>query len=406
MTLLCLDLTASRARAVCGPMGSPRPVMLDDRERELPLALSLEGKYPAVGCAGMALCRRLPHLACLDFLPYLGKARTWGAGRQRLNAGKALSVALEHIRPLCAHVGGLALVLPGYLSRPQVGELAGIVGQSRLPPLAGSVAAPLAAAWAAHGQNPWCGLALVLDADLHALTWTALAADEPDAPRQVRTVGQQTVPQLGVASWKERVLDGVADRCIRQSRRDPRESAAAEQAIWDQLDTAFDAAARGQNIELAIQSAHWYQHLILAPSDLALFCKRPLQRVVRSMHDLLGAVQADGPPAVVLVTAVAARLPGLLGCLEENTAEQTALTPLSADNVLKAAHQLACQWLAQAAPCGHHDVALKLNARAPARRAGDVSAPVPAATKSNTKLPAKKSKLLAPDDDFSLKIDE
>jgi hypothetical protein len=402
MTILCLDLTASRARAVCGPMGSPRPVMLDDRERDLPMALSLEGRQPVVGQAGLALCRRLPHLACLDFLASLGKARTWGAGRQQLNPAKATSAVLQHLRPLCAHVNGLALVLPAYLSRTQVGELAGIVGQGRLPPLTGSVTAPLAAARAVYTENPWCGLALVLDADLHALTWTALAADEPNTPHQVRVVTRQTVPQLSVNAWKERVLDGVADRCIRQSRRDPRESAVAEQGIWDQLDTAFDMAARGQNIQLVIQSAHWCQNLMLPLSDLAVFCKRQLHHVLRSMHELLAAVQADGPPALVLVTAAAARLPGLLGCLEENTGEHTAVTVLSADQVLKSAHELACQWLAQVAPCGHHDVALKLKAAAlrraedAGRRAGDASPPVK----------AKKSKLPAADDDFSVKIDD
>jgi len=407
MTVLCLDLNASRARAVCGPTGSPRPVMLDDRERDLPMALSLEGRQPVVGQAGMVLCRRLPHLACLDFLHHLGKPRTWGTGRQQLNASKAMSVLLQHLRPLCAHVNGLALVVPAYLSRAQVGELAGILGQVRLPPLAGSVTLPLAAARAAYAQSPWCGLALMLDADLHALTWTAVAADEPDAPHQVRAVTRQTVPQLSLNAWKERVLDGVADRCIRQSRRDPRESAAAEQGIWDQLDMAFDSATRGQTVELVIRSAHWCQNLMLPPADLAVFCKRQLHRVLQTMNDLLGTVQADGPPALLLVTAAAARLPGLLDCLEENTGAHTTLTVLSADQVLKAAHELACQWLAQAAPCGHHDVALKLKTPAQ-RRAGDVNPPVKRVSvkQSNTKLPAKKSNLQTADDDFSVKIDD
>ena len=84
MTLIGLDLNATRARAIQGehhgsgpliPLGLP----LDGNERELPLALSLEERHPQVGRAGAGLCRRSPHLACLDFLPYLGDDRTWNS---------------------------------------------------------------------------------------------------------------------------------------------------------------------------------------------------------------------------------------------------------------------------------------------------------------------------------------
>jgi hypothetical protein len=378
--------------------------MLDGGERELPLALSLEGKYPTVGRPGIALCRKLPHLACIDFLPHLGKPRSWGTGRQKQNADRAVTLALEQIKPVTAQVANLALVVPAYLSRTQVGLLANLAVQTRLPALAGSVTSSLAAAWAAHCQNQWCGLALVLDVDEHALTWTALAADEPDSPRQVRVVTVQPWPQLGLRHWKDRVLDGIADRCIRQSRRDPRESAVAEQGLYEQFDVAFDAAARGQSAELVIQSAHWYQSLVLPPADIALFCKRLLARAMRNLHDLLETVQAEGPPAVVLVTATAARLPGILGALEENTGEQTAVTPLSADGVLKAAHELACRWLAEAAPCGHHDVALKLRSQGAGVRGQEATRAKTG--KSKTKLPARGSKPALADDDFSVTIDD
>lgn len=404
MSLFCLELNSSRARAVCGPLGSARPVMLDDRERDLPLALSLEGRHPEVGRAGIELCRRLPHLACLDFLPLLGKAKSWTCGRQKINASKATSLLLERVRPLCAGVRHLSLVVPAYLGRTQVVQLAELVEGSRLPALAGSVTSPLAAAWAAHAQQPWCGLALVVDVDHHALTWTAVAADEPDSPQQVRVVVVQSVPQLGLKAWKEHVLDGIAERSIRQSRRDPRESAEAEQGLWEQFDSAFDSAARDEPVELIIQAAHWYQNLILREPDLAAFCKHLLNRAARSLHDLLGKVQAEGPPALVVLTASAARLPGLLKTLEENTSEQTAVRPLSADSVLRAAHELATGWVAQAVPCGHHDVALKLRNQGSGVRG--LGAGGRGQGKTDTKLPGKKSKIVATDDDFSVGIDE
>ena len=79
--LVGLDLNSSRIRAVSGPPGLAQPLSFDGAEGELPLAISLEGRHPEAGRAGLALCRRLPHLACLDFLPCLGQPRQWTAGR-------------------------------------------------------------------------------------------------------------------------------------------------------------------------------------------------------------------------------------------------------------------------------------------------------------------------------------
>src|SRR5262249_56877906 len=78
MTLVALDLNATRIRAACGASAAEaRPQALDGKQPELPMALSLEARHPALGRAGTALCRRSPHLACLCFLPYLGQRREW-----------------------------------------------------------------------------------------------------------------------------------------------------------------------------------------------------------------------------------------------------------------------------------------------------------------------------------------
>jgi hypothetical protein len=78
-TLIGLDLNATRARAVGGPAPAPQGLPLDDRHGDLPAAVSLEGRSPEAGRAGVSACRRLPHLACVSFLPHLGEPRRWGA---------------------------------------------------------------------------------------------------------------------------------------------------------------------------------------------------------------------------------------------------------------------------------------------------------------------------------------
>jgi len=384
MSLFSIDLNSSRARAVCGLPGTPRPVALDG-QRDLPLALSLEGRRIDVGRAGLALCRRSPHLACLDFLPHLGEARQWRAGKHRLDASQALSLVLGRIQPACAGITGLALALPAYLERAQIGLLATLIGKLRLP-LLGSVTAPLTAAWSAHAEQPWCGLALVLDADEHALSWTALAADEPANPQQARVILTKTLPKLGLRAWRARLLDAIADRCIRQSRRDPRESAIAEQTLYDQLDDVLEACRNRQMVELVIQAAHWGQNLFLPPQEIEAFAAPLLKRTLASLQKLLPELEADGPPAVVLATASAARLPGLLKALQEHTGEATTVVALADDAVARAAHELAARWQAGKTPSGHHDMALPLRKTAEPKR--------------------RRAKLVHGDDDFSVTIDE
>src|SRR5271165_7112632 len=98
MTLVGLDIDATRARAVSGPAArAPMPLRLAEPHAALPLALSLQGRQATVGGAALALCRRLPDCACLDFLPHLGSPRVWRYRRHCLDAARALGLVLDHL---------------------------------------------------------------------------------------------------------------------------------------------------------------------------------------------------------------------------------------------------------------------------------------------------------------------
>jgi hypothetical protein len=310
--LIGVDVNATRVRAVAGPAGAPQGLPLDDRHADLPTAVSLEGRTPDVGRAGTRICRRLPHLACVNFLPHLGTPRSWGGSRTMVTADQALAALLARLRAGAGHGEALGLALPAYLRPDQVALANDLAGRARLPVVA-VAATPFAAALAAHADQSWPGVAVVLDADDHALTWAAVAVEEGWA----RLLEARSVPQLGLRAWKETLLNNVADRCVRQSRRDPRDSATAEQALYDRLDGVLEAAWQGHVAELIVETTHWYQNVFLRPEEAAGACAPLLRQALGLTGSFWAAARGQGEVRAMVLTAAAARLPGLLGALED-----------------------------------------------------------------------------------------
>ena len=381
--LASFDLNATRARGVLGPAGlEPGPLLLEDTYEELPMVLSLEGRQAQVGRAGAGLCRLSPHLACFDFLAALGERRHWAAGRHRLDAGKAVALVLERFHAACPDVQALVFSLPAYLTRQQVHLLSPLAKKARLPSL-GSVAAPLALAQSAHTADPWSGLALVLDLDDHALTATMVLADL----EQLCLRTSQCLPHLNLRAWKERLVNMVAERCIRQSRRDPRDSASAEQSLYDQLEDTLDASGQGRVVELLIQTPHWFQNLLLRPEEFRSACERPLRSLLDALQPMLSAGAREAV-RTVLVTATAGRLPGLVPALEEMVRQPAVARPwessedfgedliqgsdepvrvrlLPPDAGARGAHELAGRMLGNQTARGHLDMVVPLTKQPP-----------------------------------------
>src|SRR5262245_1952408 len=86
---LGVDLNAGRARAAHGRTSRTKIFPLDGGFTDLPLAITLEKRLPEVGRAAWAMSRKLPHTLCTGYLPYLGQAREWSAGRHTVNADSA-----------------------------------------------------------------------------------------------------------------------------------------------------------------------------------------------------------------------------------------------------------------------------------------------------------------------------
>jgi hypothetical protein len=306
--LIALDIDASRVRAASGsPSGQAEPVLLEGDSLDLPTTISLEGRQPQVGTAGMRLLRRLPHLMCHDFLACLGTSRQWNAGRHRWQADDAVRQLLKHLKPVWGQAVGVGLSVPSYLEPQQVQAVAALAREAGVP-LRGVTTAALPLAETAYRQSPWSGPALVVEADDHALTWTAVTAEDGEIHR----LGSHVLPHLRHTAWREKLLNWVAESCIRQSRRDPRAYPEVEQMLFDQLGRVLATRPQGQILELVIVREQWYHNLLLRFEELARVCAPFVKQAITAMDELMTAFDPPGVPAAVISSWTAGQLPGLV----------------------------------------------------------------------------------------------
>ncbi len=313
MSMLALDWNATRARGVLGSAGDyPLPVPLAPPALDLPMLISLERNTPDLGPAAMKICRQAPHLVCQRFLPYVGHEHgpRWQGKRQPFDANQAAQLVWQRLQPLGKSSKGLLLALPGYLSRVQADHLRGMGEKLKLPVL-GSVPTPLVAALAAFHEHFWSRSVLVVDLDEHALTIALVKAVDD----QAHVIETRSFPALGMHVWKDRLLNAVADLCVWQTRRDPRDAPAAEQSLYEQLDTLFDAATQQQAMQVGIQGQSWLHHVLIAPEQTLGVCHPLSQSAMFEAHQLVTATMLDDAPGGIVLTHAASRLPGLLDAL-------------------------------------------------------------------------------------------
>jgi hypothetical protein len=376
-----VDLNSSRARAVSVGVGKIRSLILDDPSEELQLHIALDRRTPEVGQVGVALCRKMPHSVCSNFLPALTQPREWRGGRHILTPETALEITLGKIRgPVIAESEAAALALPAYLTPAQVTKTVATAARAKFPlkgtaigllalvadraasvltgkPVAPEVAPP---DWIVPlrpgGGGP--GAVAVIDADEYALSVAVIAVER----ERVRLLATLCWPRFSVKAWKDRLLDAISDRCVRLCRRDPRDSADAEQALFEQLDDALDHARTGQRVSLTVRTDRWFQDISLNPDEFDGCCAALARGAAESVRDLV-AVDGTGlvlPPRAVWLTHDAGRLPGLARAIQMNTPEGTAVEVLPQTAVAQAAAALVPRWLAAELPRVHLDTTIPL----------------------------------------------
>lgn len=357
--LVGLDLTSTRVRGASVGAGKSRPLLLDAPHEDLALVANLNRKTPEIGRIGYGLLKALPHATASNFLPQLGQNRAWTAGRTSVSAESALGLAFDKVRTaVAADAEAAALALPAYLTPRQVAAAVEIAGKAKLP-LRGTASAPLALASRLAGvvleareesSTASCSV-VVVDADDYALNASVVEIE----PREVRLAATSAWPRSCLRVWKDRLLDAVADRCVRLCRRDPRESADSEQALFEQLDDALESARHGQPIRLSLRAAHWYQDVTQQPDEFDGYCAILARDSADAIRDLVLGSGLPLPPRAVWLTPAAGRLPGLANAVYKSSSERTQIAVLSPNAVAEATAALVPQWLAGELPRAHLD---------------------------------------------------
>jgi len=356
MSLVGLDMNATQLRAVRGPTDMPpASCPFGTNGETVVLAISLRGRTPEVGRAGAALIREYPHLVCFDFLAHLGNDRTWSAGRHHLDAAKAVTLVWEHLRPVLATAQAVTLALPAYLTPAQAGQVLQLAHKAKVP-IHGSTTDSLASGLAGYQRQRWSGFALLVDVDDHALSWTLLKT----AQEQLQVVEYKAEQRLSLLVWKKKLVDAIADLCIQHSRRDPRDSGAAEQLLFDQLDDVFAAVELDRMVEVVIRSTNWCQNLMMQPQQIRQFCGPLVDQARDGIEETLekAAVRNVG---ALLLTHAAGRLPGLAASLQDVVDEKTPLVQLPADAAARMAWALGARFARDQLPGGHLHRSLALS---------------------------------------------
>ena len=214
----------------------------------------------------------------------------------------------------------------------------------------------------AGGGPAW---AVVVDCDEFALSAAAVAVE----PGGAVLAGHGHWPRLSLKAWTDRLIDALSDRCVRLCRRDPRDAADAEQAVFEQLPGLLDVLHAGRPATISVRADRWYQDLHPTPDEVAGWCDALARSAADAVAELARGTDRPFPPRAVWLTHAAARLPGLAAALQAAVPDRVPVLGLNPWAVCDAAAALAPRWRAGELPRAYLDAVVP----ATAGRAGGVS---------------------------------
>lgn len=202
-----------------------------------------------------------------------------------------------------AGVSEVILAVPGSFGPGALGLLLSVARAAGLP-VAGLVDAAVAAASLGHpGER-----LLHLDLTRHRAVLTELVQGE-----EVVRVRVAAPERLGWAAFEDAFAETVAGQFVRETRFDPLHAGATDQALHDALPGWLGELGLRQALSIGLSAAGREHRIELARTALLAGAAD----LYRGLVDQVGLAKRVGEPATLLLSARAARLPGLADRLRE-----------------------------------------------------------------------------------------
>jgi hypothetical protein len=277
----------------------------------------VEGERPLFGEEARRRCRLSPRLVASDFWARLDTAPLGPPFPEGLSAADLVHAHLESLWKTAK--GGTAevvLALPGVYDERQLGLLLGIA-QSLAMPVSGLVDAALAAASAGFpGER-----LIHVDLGLRRAVVTEI--------RQGASLVRERVARLdrwGLDEVHDAEMRGAAEAFVRRERFDPLHDAATEQQLFDRLPAWLAALERDGRTALSLSAAGREVAVELTRAE----AEEWTAGFATELSQQVSLVKRPGEPTSVLVSAHAARLPGLTARLAAIRGVEVVVLPAQA----------------------------------------------------------------------------
>jgi len=206
----------------------------------------------------------------------------------------------------------VVIAVPGSLTREQLAILTGVTRHTPFN-VVGLIDVATAAVTGAHQRetdNP-APVALFLDLHLHQMVISRLTTDGTASGAQIERQQLITLPELGWIPLSNSLVQLATDAFIRQSRFNPRDNAAWEQTLYDQVpDWLSQVAAQENNLLLEITTDKARYQAKLTADGIRARVQPAYLKLVQHIESLAG-----GDNCIVLLGSQCAALPGLMETL-------------------------------------------------------------------------------------------
>ncbi|MCG8369374.1 MAG: FHA domain-containing protein, partial [Proteobacteria bacterium] len=222
---------------------------------------------------------------------------------RHLSAADLVSSQLETLWQRVAKPGDrLALAVPGYMSKDQLGLLLGVATELHIP-----VVSMVDAAVAATRREYGNAVPVHVDLSLHAAMLTRLSQDG-----QAQFERAAVFDESGMLDLYDLWLRLIAENFVRQSRFDPLHTAETEQSLQDRMFDWLATASSGDTVALEIGYRGIAHRAEIESIEFVAAATPVYQTIVSNLRALY---RAGETPALQLSDR-AARMPGLADTLK------------------------------------------------------------------------------------------